>query len=143
MQSFDIPTEHAMLAFGRRCARQLQSGDLVFLCGDLGAGKTTLARGLLGGLGHVGATPSPTYTLIENYSLARGAVHHLDLYRLENSAELDMLGVRDLLDGAAIVLVEWPQRAADALPRANVEFYIRHHQSGRRVRHNLQSMNDE
>ncbi|MGI9311116.1 MAG: tRNA (adenosine(37)-N6)-threonylcarbamoyltransferase complex ATPase subunit type 1 TsaE [bacterium] len=117
MQSFDIQSQHAMLELGRAWAGALDAGAVVFLSGDLGAGKTTLARGILDGLGHRGAVTSPTYTLVERYALARGAVYHLDLYRLDDPTELEMTGLRDWLDGDAIVLIEWPERGAGRMPK--------------------------
>ena len=105
-----------MLELGNCWASRLGGGTVVFLVGDLGAGKTTLARGILGGLGHRGTVPSPTYTLVEHYPLAAGDVYHVDLYRLEDPAELEMTGLRDVLDTAAMLLVEWPERGAGRLP---------------------------
>lgn len=122
MPTFDIPSERAMLELGAGWAARLgrmSGGALVFLQGDLGAGKTTLARGILRGLGHTGAVTSPTYTLAECYDAAGLAVWHFDLYRLESAAELEAIGLRDCLDGASLVLVEWPERAGDALPAAD------------------------
>lgn len=122
---FAISSAQAMVAFGENWARHLPSGAVVFLRGDLGAGKTTLARGILRGLGHRGATPSPTYTLVEAYDLPCGAVYHMDLYRLEDAEELEMLGAREWLDGDAIVLVEWPQRGQARMPAPDFQVNIR------------------
>ncbi len=137
MQSFDIPSEEAMLALGNRWAGRLGDGAVVFLSGDLGAGKTTLARGILNGMGHRGAVPSPTYTLVEHYPLPGRDVYHVDLYRLEDPAELEMTGLRDLLDGASILLVEWPQRGGGLMPIPDFQVTIhdrrRRNDSGRRV----------
>lgn len=123
-----------MLKLGNAWARWIPRGAVVFLDGDLGAGKTTLARGILGGMGHRGAVTSPTYTLVEHYSPPGREVYHFDLYRLRDPAELEMTGLRDLLDGAAILLVEWPQRARGRLPQPDFQVEIRHHGRGRRVR---------
>ncbi len=84
MQFFDIPTESAMLELGNGWANRIDGGAVVFLDGDLGAGKTTLARGILSGMGHRGAVTSPTYTLVEHYSPAGREVYHFDLYRLQD-----------------------------------------------------------
>lgn len=94
---------------------------LVTLRGELGAGKTVLARAVLQGLGATDVVNSPTFNLVQTYPVAGGGVaHHFDLYRLESAAELEGIGFRDYLDGAAVVLVEWPERAAALLPPADV-----------------------
>ena len=102
-------------AFGARIAAGLRRGDAVGLEGELGAGKTTLARAILRALGIAEAVPSPTFTLMQSYETPGLPVHHYDLYRVEDAAELDELGLEDnLKDGAA--LIEWPERAGDRLP---------------------------
>lgn len=108
-----------------------RDGVLVFLTGELGAGKTTLVRGLLRGLGHAGPVRSPTYTLVESFELPRARVHHLDLYRLGDAEELEYLGIRDLLDGASLVLVEWPERGAGVLPAPDLTVHIAPRDNGR------------
>jgi tRNA threonylcarbamoyladenosine biosynthesis protein TsaE len=93
---------------------------VVHLEGPLGAGKTTLARGLLRGLGHDGRVRSPTFTLLEPYELASCTVIHLDLYRLADPAELDYLGLVDMLGPGSLVLVEWAARGGERLPKADL-----------------------
>lgn len=110
----DSPAD--MEALGASLAAQLRAPIVVGLEGSLGAGKTTLVRGFLRGLGHAGAVRSPTYTLVETYAFDGTVVHHLDLYRLADPEELENLGVRDLADHAAIWLVEWPERGRGFLP---------------------------
>lgn len=104
------------------------SGAVVFLSGDLGAGKTTLVRGFLWALGHRGAVKSPTFTLVEPYELeepgGRRVVNHFDLYRLSGVADLEGLGFRDYLDGAALCLIEWPERGARAAVAPDLEVRI-------------------
>lgn len=108
-------------AFGRR-VRALEPPSLLLgLAGDLGAGKTTWARGLLRGLGHAGRVPSPTYTLLEPYRLGGLTLVHLDLYRLADERELENLGLRDwLAEPATWVVVEWPERAPSLAARCDV-----------------------
>jgi len=93
----------------------------VFLEGDLGSGKTTLARGLLRALGVTGTVRSPSYTLLESYAPPGRQVLHLDLYRLNSAAELEGLGLRDALDPGVLLLVEWPERARAGLPLPDLE----------------------
>jgi len=90
------------------------------LSGDLGAGKTTFARGLLAGLGHHGRVPSPTYTLIEPYELGAWQVFHIDLYRLGAPGEVAELGIPELTGPATLLLIEWPERGAGELPPADL-----------------------
>ena len=108
-------------------------GALVALRGELGSGKTTFARGLLRRLGVTGAIRSPTYTLIEPYEVGGRAVHHLDLYRIANPDELELMGTRDLLADGGLVVVEWPERAGRSLPRPDLALHFEHAPSGRRV----------
>jgi tRNA threonylcarbamoyladenosine biosynthesis protein TsaE len=105
-----LPDLGATAALGARIAAVLQAGDLVALGGDLGAGKTTLARAILTALGVAENVPSPTFTLVQSYDTPRLRVSHYDLYRLKSEAEMQELGLDEALeDGAA--LVEWPERA--------------------------------
>lgn len=130
-----LPSEAAQLDCGRELSQRLRGqGGLVFLRGDLGVGKTTLVRGLLHGLGHWGSVRSPTYTLIEHYEVGGQSIHHLDLYRVGDPEELEYLGLRDLLDGTGLLLVEWPERGAAGLPEPDLEIGITHAPPGRRLR---------
>jgi tRNA threonylcarbamoyladenosine biosynthesis protein TsaE len=112
---FDLPDLSATAALGARIASGLEVGDLVTLEGDLGAGKTELARGILTALGLTGPMPSPTFTLVQVYEAPRLMVHHYDLYRLEDPRELAELGLDEALEQGA-ALVEWPDRAGGLLP---------------------------
>jgi len=110
-----LPDLAATAALGARIAARLAPGDLVALSGELGAGKTTLARAILAALGVTEAVPSPTFTLVQSYETPGMTVNHYDLYRIARAAEMDELGMDEALeDGAA--LVEWPERAEDRLP---------------------------
>ncbi|MCP5141420.1 MAG: tRNA (adenosine(37)-N6)-threonylcarbamoyltransferase complex ATPase subunit type 1 TsaE [Gammaproteobacteria bacterium] len=134
----NVRGEAGTIALGAACARAWQAADagqgmFVHLRGELGAGKTTLVRAWLRGLGHQGAVRSPTYTLIEPYELPSGPAYHLDLYRLGDPEELEFLGLRDLLEVPALVLVEWPERGAGVLPRADLTIAMEHAGEARKL----------
>jgi len=126
-----IEGEPAMLAFGAALARRLSANAVVYLEGDLGAGKTTLARGILRGLGFTGSVKSPTYTLVEPYGFSGLQVYHLDFYRIKDPEELEYIGLDDLFGETAIKLIEWPERAEGRLPSADVVIRIRRKDAGR------------
>ncbi|HTQ14306.1 MAG TPA: tRNA (adenosine(37)-N6)-threonylcarbamoyltransferase complex ATPase subunit type 1 TsaE [Rhizomicrobium sp.] len=111
----DLPDPAATEALGARIARVLATGDAVALAGDLGAGKTALARSILRALGVAEDVPSPTFTLVQVYETPGLTVSHFDLYRVGRESELDELGFDDALASGA-VLVEWPERAPDRIP---------------------------
>jgi len=129
-----LPDEAATLRFGEKLAQLLQPGLFVALSGELGSGKTTLARGILRGLGYEGKVKSPTYTLVEVYELSRLDLYHFDLYRFKDSLELLEAGFRDDFDSRNVCLVEWPERAKDLLPIADLSVSLAEERGGRHVR---------
>lgn len=131
----ELDDEAATVWLGTQLAPLLaplqNAGALVYLQGDLGAGKTTLVRGLLRALGHPGAVKSPTFTLVEPYQTGRLAVYHFDLYRLEDPEELEFLGMDDYLRDDALCLVEWPEKGAGRLPEGDLVIKLNHKGHGR------------
>jgi tRNA threonylcarbamoyladenosine biosynthesis protein TsaE len=115
-----LPDVQATEALGERlattCPWSALAPTVVFLSGELGAGKTTMAAALLRGLGVLEAVRSPSYTLVEIYQARAGRAVHIDLYRLHGAAELEQLGLRDYLEAQTLIVIEWPERAAEALP---------------------------
>ena len=129
----ELADEAAMVVFGQRIAALIRGRLVITLQGDLGAGKTTLSRGVLQGLGHEGAVKSPTYTLVEPYQLEFGSVYHFDLYRLVDAEELEYMGFADYLVDGKLCLIEWPEQGAGFLPEADIAIEISQPGEGRCV----------
>ncbi len=135
----NIPDEEAMRALGQDIALALKEektgGCIFYLYGDLGAGKTTLTRAILQGLGVTGRIKSPTYTIVEPYELNgffnKKEAYHFDLYRLGDPEELEYLGIRDYFSPEAVVMVEWPEKGEGVLPSADVCIRIQYAERGR------------
>ncbi len=108
---------------------------MIGLTGELGAGKTTLVRGILRALGVAGTVRSPTFTLLENYSTPPLEISHLDLYRVQSPDEIEALGIRELLEPARVFLIEWPERGAGALPAPDLDIELSVADPGRDIVH--------
>ncbi|WP_020407575.1 tRNA (adenosine(37)-N6)-threonylcarbamoyltransferase complex ATPase subunit type 1 TsaE [Hahella ganghwensis] len=131
--SLVLPDEDATFRLGAILARHLEWPSVVYLEGQLGAGKTTLSRAILRGLGHSGSVKSPTYTLVEPYELAQGALYHFDLYRLGDPEELEFLGIRDYFQETTLCLIEWAEKGQGWLPQADLEIRLSTAGEGRQV----------
>ena len=128
-----LASEAETLAFAQKLAACLDGHGLLFLHGELGAGKTTFSRGILRGLGHEGAVKSPTFTLVEPYSMGDLQVFHFDLYRLGDPNELEYIGFDDYLESRGLILVEWPERAEGFLPVSDLSLRLQVEDDGRRL----------
>lgn len=132
-KQYIIENEFEMLKFGTLISQRLNKGDVIYLYGDLGAGKTTLTKGILQGLGFTGSVKSPTYTLVETYPINGITLQHFDLYRLSDPEELEWIGIRDYFTNDTISLIEWPQKGGDFLPRPSKEIHIQYADTGRSI----------
>ena len=128
-----LDNEAATLACGDKFSRIMVNGLVVYLHGDLGAGKTTFVRGVLHGLGHVGKVKSPTYTLVEPYIIFNYNIYHFDLYRFTDEEEWDAAGFRDYFNAQSICMIEWPERAENVLPEPDIHVHLSHYQNARKI----------
>ena len=128
-----FPCERDLEVFAKNIATGIQAPLVIWLEGDLGAGKTTFARALIHALGYEGRVKSPTYGLLEHYRLAALQVLHLDLYRIGDPDELEFLGLEDLLDEQTILLIEWPERGGYWLSEPDFKFKFSYQGEGREL----------
>ncbi len=135
--------EAHLTALAARLAPAARAGGVIHLIGELGAGKTTFARALLGTLGVGERIKSPTYSLIESYRVGTLDVHHLDLYRIADPGELEWLGLPDLCSPHALLLIEWPERGAGALPQPDLTIALEHAGAVRTLHANAPSARGE
>jgi tRNA threonylcarbamoyladenosine biosynthesis protein TsaE len=126
-----LPTPQDTEDFGARLANHVEAGDVIALYGDLGAGKTSLARGLLRALGLVEDAPSPTFPIVVTYDHLRLPIWHVDLYRLDDPEDVDELGLDDILSDGALI-IEWPERMGARLWPSTLKIHISHHPNGGR-----------
>lgn len=129
--TLDLADEAATLHFGAVLAQAMRPNLTIYLHGDLGAGKTTLVRGLVHALGHEGKVKSPTYTLVESYDFPDFVLYHFDLYRFMDEEEWDAAGFRDYFNAQSVCLIEWPEKAEHILPTPDIHLSFSIKNSGR------------
>ena len=128
-----LKNETETTEIGARVASCLKGGEVIYLKGELGTGKTTFVRGALHELGFTGNVKSPTFTIVEPYSIDNHVVYHFDLYRLDDPEELESLGIRDYCDGQSICFFEWPEKGGNLLPNADINLLLSYTEEGRNV----------
>lgn len=128
-----VADEAATIGLGRELAKCITSGMVVYLQGQLGAGKTTLSRGVLRGFGFTGRVKSPTYTLVEPYVISGLYFYHFDLYRFSDPVEWEDAGFREYFHSRAVCLIEWPEKGKGFLPAADLVITLSVEGSGRVV----------
>ena len=129
----ELADEEQTLALAKKFSEALQAPLVVYLEGELGAGKTAFCRGVIQALGHSGAVKSPTYTLVEPYQLQGWRIHHFDLYRLADPEELEYMGIRDYFSEDTLNFIEWPDKGYGWLPGADIEIRIEYAGNGRKL----------
>ena len=134
-----LANEAKTVEVGAKIASCLHGGEVIYLKGELGTGKTTLVRGALNGLGHTGNVKSPTFTIVEPYSIDNHVIYHFDLYRLDDPEELESLGIRDYCDGQSICFFEWPEKGGNILPNADINLELTYLENTRKVKFTAKS----
>ena len=129
-----LSAEAETLQLGLQLAHAITSGAVIYLYGALGAGKTTLARGMLRGFGYQGKVKSPTYTLVEPYQIKDRFIYHFDFYRLQSPNDLQQIGIQEYFTPTSITLIEWPEKAFPLLPEPDLACYIESVDNGRKIR---------
>lgn len=115
-----LPNLAAMESLAKKLATVLEPGSIIYLQGNLGAGKTTIVRGVINALGHRGAVKSPTYTLVETYTLSKYIINHFDLYRVTDPEELDLIGIREYINANTVCIFEWAEKGDNYIPPADL-----------------------
>lgn len=128
-----LADESATLSAALQMANEFRAGDVVFLIGDLGAGKTTFVRGVLHALGYLGRVKSPTYNIVETYQFDTHTVYHFDLYRMHDIDEWEAAGFREYFNAQSLCLIEWPNQLPGAVPSPDWEVKLAVSQSGRSI----------
>jgi tRNA threonylcarbamoyladenosine biosynthesis protein TsaE len=128
-----LSDESATISFAGKLASTLKAGMVIYLRGDLGAGKTTLVRAVIQSLGYTGRVKSPTYTLLEQYEASGLHLRHFDLYRFQDQEEWEAAGFRDEFDGHNVCLLEWPEKAPGLIPQADLEILFEILPDGRNI----------
>lgn len=127
----DLTGESQTVLMGQKLAACIKAPMTIYFKGELGAGKTTLVRGILRGFGYQGATKSPTYTLVEPYELVGITIYHFDLYRLSDPEELDFIGIREYQQPDSIMLIEWPDKGKGMIPKPDLVIELDYNDEGR------------
>ena len=128
-----LKNETETTKIGAKVASYLKGGEIIYLKGELGTGKTTFVRGALHELGFAGNVKSPTFTIVEPYSIDNHVIYHFDLYRLDDPEELESLGIRDYCDGQSICFFEWPEKGENLTPNADINLLLTYTKEGRNV----------